>query len=100
MPLRKQKTVYDVADHIEANHIPTFPGYKCVKCPPELAGRLLFRVHIENVHCSFSASEFQCEHCVFSFTSKYGLTDHMKDNHSEYDIQVIIVRTSSDFGGN
>ena len=55
------KRQYEVADHIEANHLPTFPGYKCIKCPREFASRLLFRVHIENVHCSFSLSEFQCE---------------------------------------
>lgn len=41
-----------VIDHIEMNHLPNFPGYRCTICHLLFQTWFIFKNHVKGIHCS------------------------------------------------
>ena len=41
-----------VIDHIEMNHLPKFPGYRCTLCKLLFQTWFIFKNHVNKIHCS------------------------------------------------
>ena len=41
-----------VIDHIEMNHLPNFPGYRCTLCKLLFQTWFIFKNHVKGIHCS------------------------------------------------
>ena len=48
----KHELQHFVIDHIEMNHLPNFPGYRCTLCKLVFQTWFIFKNHVNKVHCS------------------------------------------------
>ena len=46
------ETQHFVIDHIEMNHLPNFPGYRCTLCKLLFQTWFIFKNHVNKIHCS------------------------------------------------